>query len=68
MSFSHSPGLLFVHGVRDFGKTVIGNADCPGIIPRVLDMLFNSIKKHQAKLKVCQSVAVVAQRVISVDR
>ena len=46
-----SPGLLFAYGVTCSGKThtMIGETDNPGILPRCLDVVFNSIGENQAK-------------------
>lgn len=44
-------GLLFAYGVTCSGKThtMIGETDNPGILPRCLDVVFNSIGENQAK-------------------
>ena len=42
-------GLLFTYGVTNSGKTytMTGTVEEPGILPRCLDMIFNSIKDYQ---------------------
>lgn len=49
-SLSPSPGLLFAYGVTNSGKTftMTGEQDQPGILPRVMDVLFNTIAEVQA--------------------
>ena len=44
-------GLLFSYGITNGGKTftVSGDHDNPGILPRALDVIFNSIDGTQAK-------------------
>ena len=44
-------GLLFAYGVTCSGKThtMIGQANNPGILPRCLDVVFNSIGENQAR-------------------
>ncbi|XP_065886124.1 kinesin-like protein KIF23 [Dysidea avara] len=44
-------GLLFSYGITNGGKTftVTGDHDNPGILPRALDVIFNSIDGAQAK-------------------
>lgn len=44
-------GLLFSYGITNGGKTftVSGDHDNPGILPRALDVIFNSIDGVQAK-------------------
>ncbi|CAM9810011.1 unnamed protein product [Lampetra fluviatilis] len=44
-------GLLFTYGVTGSGKTfnMTGAPGQPGLLPRSLDMLFNTISKFQAK-------------------
>ena len=44
-------GLLFAYGVTSSGKThtMIGHANNPGILPRCLDVVFNSIGENQAR-------------------
>lgn len=41
-------GLLFTYGVTGAGKTftITGKADQPGILPRLLDVLFNTLKNN----------------------
>ena len=43
-------GLLFAYGITNSGKTytMTGETDSPGILPRCLDVLFNSIADVQA--------------------
>ena len=45
------PGLLFTYGVTGSGKTftMTGAPGDGGLLPRSLDMLFNSIGSFQAK-------------------
>lgn len=45
------PGLLFTYGVTGSGKTytMTGSAGQGGLLPRSLDMIFNSIGPYQAK-------------------
>lgn len=49
--FSIFPGLLFTYGVTGSGKTytMTGSAGQGGLLPRSLDMIFNSIGPYQAK-------------------
>lgn len=44
-------GLLFAYGVTSSGKThtMIGQANNPGILPRCLDVVFNSVGENQAR-------------------
>ncbi|XP_014280741.1 kinesin-like protein KIF23 [Halyomorpha halys] len=44
-------GLLLAYGVTGSGKTytMTGNGENPGIMPRCLDVIFNSIYEYQAK-------------------
>ena len=44
-------GLLFSYGITNGGKTftVSGDHDNPGLLPRALDVIFNSIDGVQAK-------------------
>jgi len=44
-------GLLFTYGQTSSGKTytLTGNSLNPGILPRTLDVLFNTIKQRQAR-------------------
>ena len=46
--FKGNNSLLFTYGVTNAGKTytVQGNAEEPGIVPRSLDVIFNSIGEH----------------------
>ena len=48
-------GLLFAYGITNSGKTytMTGEPDSPGILPRCLDVLFNSIAEVQAPKYVC---------------
>lgn len=48
-------GLLFTYGITNAGKTYTmqGSPSDPGIIARVLDVLFNSIRTQQADPLVC---------------
>ena len=43
-------GLLFAYGITNSGKThtITGEPDNPGILPRCLDVIFNSIADVQA--------------------
>ena len=43
-------GLLFAYGITNSGKTytMTGEPDAPGILPRCLDVIFNSIAEVQA--------------------
>lgn len=45
-----SNGLLFTYGITNSGKTytMSGEPDNAGILPRCLDMVFNSISNVQA--------------------
>ena len=56
-SSSSSPGLLFAYGITNSGKTytMTGEPDLPGILPRVMDVLFNSIAEVQAQKYVSES-------------
>ena len=49
-------GLLFSYGITSSGKTytMTGTPDDQGILPRCLDVLFNSIENLQAKKYVSQ--------------
>ena len=49
-------GLLFAYGVTNSGKTytMTGSGQDQGILPRCLDVLFNSIEEQQAKKYVRQ--------------
>ena len=44
-------GLLFTYGITSSGKTytLTGNCLNPGILPRTLDVIFNTIKQRQAR-------------------
>lgn len=44
-------GLLFTYGITSSGKThtITGNPQDPGILPRTLDVLFNSIEKNMSR-------------------
>ena len=44
-------GLLFAYGVTSSGKThtMIGQANSPGVLPRCLDVIFNTIGENQAR-------------------
>ena len=44
-------GLLFAYGITGSGKTytMMGSKKEPGILPRTLNMLFNSIESYQTK-------------------
>uniref|UniRef100_A0A8C8JZQ6 Kinesin-like protein n=1 Tax=Oncorhynchus tshawytscha TaxID=74940 RepID=A0A8C8JZQ6_ONCTS len=46
-----SPGLLFTYGVTGSGKTftMTGSPGQGGLLPRSLDMIFNSVGPYQAK-------------------
>ena len=48
-------GLLFAYGVTNSGKTytMAGEPGEPGILPRTLDVLFNSIRDVQTPKYVC---------------
>ena len=62
MHFSHTPilGLLFAYGITNSGKTytMAGEADEPGILPRSLDVIFNSIADVQAPKYVCTCITI----------
>jgi hypothetical protein len=51
---SGNNALIFAYGVTNSGKTysVIGKNDDPGLIPRSINLIFNSIKKHLSETKV----------------
>jgi len=51
-------GLLFAYGVTNSGKTytMTGSGQDQGILPRCLDVLFNSIEEQQAKKYVRRSL------------
>ena len=53
-------GLLFAYGVTCSGKThtMIGQANNPGILPRSLDVVFNSIGENQARPYVSNYIKV----------
>lgn len=53
-------GLLFSYGITNGGKTftVSGDHDNPGILPRALDVIFNSIDGVQAKKYVSYYVLI----------
>lgn len=42
-------GLLFTYGVTSAGKTftIAGTPKCPGTLPRILDVLFNSLNRNE---------------------
>jgi len=44
-------GLLFAYGVTNSGKTytMTGSSQDQGILPRCLDVIFNSLDEQQAK-------------------
>jgi len=44
-------GLLFTYGITSSGKThtLTGRANNPGLLPRTLDAIFNSIRENQAR-------------------
>lgn len=46
-----SLGLMFAYGITNSGKTytMTGESDQPGILPRVMDVMFNSIADLQAQ-------------------
>ncbi|XP_017776518.1 PREDICTED: kinesin-like protein KIF23 [Nicrophorus vespilloides] len=50
-------GLLFTYGVTGSGKTytLTGDPYNPGIMPRCIDTLFNSIAEHQAQKYIIKS-------------
>ncbi|GJQ78781.1 pav [Trypoxylus dichotomus] len=54
---SGKSGLLFTYGVTGSGKThtLTGNENDPGIIPRCVDTLFNTIGPYQAKKFIIKS-------------
>lgn len=54
-------GLLFTYGVTGSGKTytMTGSPGQGGLLPRSLDMIFNSIGPYQAKRFVCSIFAVI---------
>ncbi len=45
-----SVGLLFAYGITNSGKTytMTGDPDAAGVLPRSLDVIFNSISDIQA--------------------
>lgn len=51
---SGNNALVFAYGVTNSGKTysVIGKDQDPGLIPRSIDLIFNSIQTHQSETKV----------------
>ena len=48
-------GLLFAYGITNSGKTytMSGEPDQPGILPRIMDVLFNTIADVQTPKCVC---------------
>lgn len=58
---SPSPGLLFAYGVTNSGKTftMTGEQDQPGILPRVMDVLFNTIAEVQAPKNVSLFIIII---------
>ncbi|XP_003384468.1 PREDICTED: kinesin-like protein KIF23 [Amphimedon queenslandica] len=59
-------GLLFAYGVTNSGKTytMTGEQDQPGILPRVMDVLFNTITEVQAPKHVFQPDATNGYKII----
>lgn len=57
-SFLFKLGLLFTYGVTGSGKThtMTGSPGQGGLLPRSLDMIFNSIGPYQAKRYVSESI------------
>ncbi|KAG1507973.1 hypothetical protein G6F46_008757 [Rhizopus delemar] len=55
---SGNNALIFAYGVTNSGKTysVIGKNDDPGLIPRSINLIFNSIKKHLSETKLKPSM------------
>ncbi|CAO3698394.1 unnamed protein product [Rhizopus stolonifer] len=55
---SGNNALVFAYGVTNSGKTysVIGKDQDPGLIPRSIDLIFNSIKTHQSETKLKPSM------------
>ena len=53
-------GLLFAYGITNSGKTytMSGESDQPGILPRIMDVVFNSIADVQAPKYVCFTVVL----------
>ena len=53
-------GLLFTYGITSSGKTytMTGTGDDQGILPRCLDMVFNSIENVQARkyVSICSNL------------
>ena len=62
-------GLLFSYGITNGGKTftVSGDHDNPGLLPRALDVIFNSIDGVQAKKYVSLLDSVLCY-IINIDR
>ncbi len=48
-------GLLFAYGITNSGKTytMSGEPNQPGILPRIMDVLFNTITDVQTPKCVC---------------
>ncbi|RCI03992.1 hypothetical protein CU098_003643, partial [Rhizopus stolonifer] len=55
---SGNNALVFAYGVTNSGKTysVIGKDQDPGLIPRSIDLIFNSIQTHQSETKLKPSM------------
>lgn len=55
--FCISTGLLFTYGITSSGKTytMTGTPQDQGILPRCLDVIFNSVGEYQSKKYVSQS-------------
>jgi len=60
---SYPVGLLFAYGITNSGKTytMTGEPEEAGILPRSLDVIFNSIADVQALRYVRISLAKLAQ-------
>lgn len=46
--------LIFAYGVTNSGKTfsIMGTKKNPGLLPRTLDVIFNSIDENKSETKV----------------
>ena len=53
-------GLIFMYGITGSGKTFTmnGSSSNPGLLPRCLDVLFNSISDVQTERSVCTTFGV----------
>lgn len=65
LPLSPSPGLLFAYGVTNSGKTftMTGEQDQPGILPRVMDVLFNTIAEVQAPKNVSLFIIIIISKI-----